>query len=198
MMKILVTGFQPFGTEPTNPSLDAVALMPAQIGEAQIVCRALPVEFMRAPELMKRYIDEQRPDAVVAVGQAGGRAEVCIERVALNLATAKNPDMAGYAPQQEEIIKGGPAACFSTLPVDRLAEKVKRAGVPCRVSNTAGLYVCNTLLYHLLHTFPHIPACFVHMPYSTAQAVGKPAGTPSMAISTMAQALQALLAAIQV
>lgn len=196
-MKVLVTGFAPFGGEPTNPSLDAVMALPEKIDSVIVIRKSLPVEFVRAPEVLHKIILAERPDAVICVGQAGGRAEVCVERIAVNKALAKHPDNAGFTPSGEKIITDAPAAYFSTMPVDALAEAVRRGGVPCRVSNTAGLYVCNTLLYCLLHSFPVLPACFVHVPYSPAQAATKPAGTPSMAIPTVTSALTLLVRAIE-
>lgn len=188
-MKILITGFEPFGAETSNPSGDVLELLPDEIGGARIVKLRLPVSFGRCADVAAAAIGSCRPDCVVCLGQAGGRASVCIERVAINYADAKNPDNDGFRPRRARVEETGPDAYFSNLPVDDLAEAVRACGVPCQVSNSAGTFVCNSLLYRLRHRCGDIPVGFVHLPYAPSQVVGKAATTPSMSLDVMALAI---------
>lgn len=200
-MKILLTGFEPFGGEEYNPSWDAVELVDipeetctsTREGGVELVKLRLPVSFRRAPQLAVEAIELERPDAVICVGQAGGRACVNIERIAVNLANAKNPDADGNRPIGERVVEGAPDAYFSTVDVDAMVSAVRAAGIPCHLSNSAGLYVCNTLLFSLLHRFPEIPIMFVHLPYSMQQAIKKGKDTPSMSLPSMSAALSAII-----
>lgn len=195
-MKFLITGFMPFGGESVNPSWDAVAILPDKIEDRDIVKLRLPVSFNRAPQMVIDAIEREKPDAVICVGQAGGRACVNVERIAVNLANAKSPDTDGDRPVNRSVIPDAPDAYFSTLPIDRVVEAVRSAGIPCHPSNSAGLYVCNTLLYQLLHRFPGLPIGFIHLPYSTAQAVGKGKDTPSMSVCDMSVSLAAIVGSL--
>ena len=152
-MKILVTGFQPFGKESTNPSFEAVKLLPDSICGAEIIKAELPVVFRKSGACAAELIREHCPDVVLLVGQAGGRTAMTPERVAINIEDCPSgfPDNEGNAPSDEAIVADGPAAYFSTLPIKAMVKAMMDAAVPAQVSNTAGTYVCNDLMYHVLH-----------------------------------------------
>ena len=149
-MKILVTGFEPFGGEDINPSWEAVRQLRAPEG-TELVRLRLPVVFREAGELLAAAMKRERPDLVLCIGQAAGRAAITPERLGVNLMDAAIPDNAGFQPREEPVIPAAPAAFFARLPVAALAEAIRAAGVPAQVSNSAGLFVCNALLYRLLH-----------------------------------------------
>lgn len=193
-MKLLITGFDPFNGEPLNPAYEAVKRLPDTAAGAELVKLELPTAFERAVRTLETAIAEHRPDIVLSVGQAGGRACVTVERVALNLADASIPDNDGAQPQDSPLCSEGPAAYFSTIPVKAIVKNVQDHGIPCQLSYSAGTYVCNCVLYHALHLaatqYPGLRAGFIHVPYAEEQAVGKPSGTPSAALSTMTKALE--------
>lgn len=174
-MKVLVTGFQPFGKDSTNPSYEAVKLLPDTIIGAEIIKAELPVVFRKGGTAAAELIRNELPDIVLHVGQAGGRTAMTPERVALNIEDCPSgfPDNDGNAPSDEYIAPDAPAAYFSTLPIKAMVKKMMEHGVPAQVSNTAGTYVCNDLMYHTLHLlameFPHIRGGFIHVPYATTQ-----------------------------
>lgn len=190
---ILFTGFEPFGGETVNPALEAVRLLPDSAGGMPIRRLRLPTSFRRAGETLLEAVDAWRPEAVVCVGQAGGRKTVTPEKVAINYIDARIPDNDGAQPADVPIRADGPAAYFATLPVRAIDEAIRAAGVPCAVSYSAGCYVCNfvmyTLLDHLAQTAPDVWGGFIHVPYAAEQTAGKPAGTPSLTVAQMTQAL---------
>lgn len=200
VVKILVTGFDPFGAERINPAWEAVCLLPNCIAGAEIVRKQLPTIFGECAIQAWQEIEKCNPDVVLCVGQAGGRASITAEKVAINLAQAPIPDNAGIQPQDEPIAPQGPAAYFSTLPVKDMVENCSRQGIPAHLSYSAGTFVCNALFYSLLHRAalerPTLRAGFVHVPYDMAQAAGKPAGTPSMPVDAIARGLDLMLQAI--
>ena len=174
-MKILITGFQPFGKETSNPSFEAVKLLPEHICGAEIIRAEIPVVFRKGAAVAAEMIRREQPDVVLHVGQAGGRTAMTVERVAINVEDCPTgfPDNEGNTPADEMIAKDGPAAYFSTLPIKAMVKAMMDGGVPAQVSNTAGTYVCNDLMYHTLHLlsteFPHIRGGFIHVPYATSQ-----------------------------
>lgn len=190
---ILFTGFEPFGGETVNPALEAVRLLPDSAGGMPIRRLRLPTSFRRAGETLLEAVDAWRPEAVVCVGQAGGRKAVTPEKIAINYIDARIPDNDGAQPADVPIRADGPAAYFATLPVRAIDEAIRAAGVPCAVSYSAGCYVCNfvmyTLLDHLAQTAPDVLGGFIHVPYAAEQTAGKPAGTPSLTVAQMTQAL---------
>ena len=198
-MTILVTGFDPFGGETTNPSWEAVRRLPDLIGGATVHKRQLPTIFGVAGETLKAAIDELRPDAVLCVGQAGGRAAITVERVGVNLRDARLPDNAGVECADEPIRPGGPDAYLSTLPTRAMVEAIRAGGIPAALSYTAGTFVCNDVLYTLLDTaateYPGLRGAFIHVPYLPEQAAAKP-NAPSMALQTITRALELALGAI--
>lgn len=193
MKILLITGFEPFGGETVNPSWEAVERLPNEIGDWRLEKLRIPVVFGRAGETVLARAAEVCPDAIVCVGQAGRRAAITPELVAINLRYASIPDNAGNQPRDVPVIAGAPTAYFSTLPVREIAAAAQRAGVESAVSYSAGAYVCNDLLYTLLHRRPETPACFVHVPWLPEQA---PVGAPSMALETIVQGLRAMICAL--
>ena len=152
-MKVVVTGFQPFGKETMNPSFEAVRLLPDEIKGAQIVKKEIPVVFRKGGQTVQEIVRAEKPDIVILVGQAGGRTSMNVERVAINCEDCPTgfPDNEGNCPQGEKIYEDGPDAYFATVPVKAMVKKMMDNGVPAAISNTAGTYVCNDLMYHLLY-----------------------------------------------
>ena len=196
-MRILITAFEPFQQETLNATMEALALLPDSAHGHILIKRILPVEFGKAIDCIKALVDELSPDAVICLGQATGRSDVTPERVAINVSDARIPDNAGFQPADLPIREDGPAAYFSTRPLRAMTAAMKEAGVPASLSNTAGTFVCNNLMYglldHLDRTGRHIPAGFIHIPATPAQAVERP--SPSLSPETVAKGL---LAAISV
>lgn len=192
MKKILFTGFEPFGGEKVNPSWEAVRRMPDTIGGAQIVKAQLCVEYARSAEAIRALIAEHKPDAAVCCGQAGGRRAVTPEVCAINRDHADAPDNAGEVRRYEEIVPGGESAYFTALPVEKLVDAVKAAGVACAPSFSAGTYVCNHIYYTLLSAMPR--GLFVHVPFVPEQTAGREA--PFMELADMAKALFIIAGAI--
>ncbi len=176
-MKVLITYFEPFGGHALNASAEAVKRLPATIGGQRIITVAIPTVFGKSIEVLRCAIDEHRPDVVICVGQAGSRSGITPERVAINLMDARMPDNAGNQPQDKPIEPDGPAAYFSTLPIRAMVEAMSSAGILASISNTAGTYVCNQLMYGLLHLqhthYPNMRAGFIHVPCLSEQvAIG--------------------------
>ena len=163
-MKVLLTGFDPFGGESVNPAFEAIKLLPDTIAGAEIVKVEIPTEFTRSISCVEAAIKEHNPDVVIDVGQAGGRACVTVEKVGINLADARIPDNAGEQPSDEPLQADGPTAYFATIPVKAMVQNVREHGLPCHVSFTAGTYVCNCVMYNVLHLcatkYPNIRAGF--------------------------------------
>jgi len=194
---VLVTGFEPFGGEKSNPSWDVCELLPAVIAGLRVVKVRVPCEFRRSIEVAAEAIERHKPKLVICLGQAGGRTHLSIERVAINVDDARIPDNVGAAPVDEAIVPQGPPAYFATLPVKAMAAAMRTAGVPAEVSNTAGTYVCNHLMYGVLHCVATkksgARAGFIHVPYAQQQVLDRP-GTASMSIDTMARGIEAAIA----
>lgn len=194
-MKILLTGFEPFGGEEVNPSWEAVEQLRAPAG-TELVKLRLPVVFREAGERLVAALAAEKPDLVLCIGQAAGRDAITPERLGVNLMDAAIPDNAGFQPHEEPVIPGAPAAYFARLPVTELAEAIGAAEVPTRVSNSAGLFVCNTLLYRLLHEietrYPNMRGGFVHVPCLPEQAerLGKRKALPSMELEEIVRGMQ--------
>ncbi|MDN6063469.1 MAG: pyroglutamyl-peptidase I, partial [Staphylococcus simulans] len=195
-MNILVTAFDPFGKEKTNPALEAVKLLPETIGEHTITKLEIPTVFNESVEAIKQQLKIETYDAVLAIGQAGGRFDLTPERVGINVDDARIADNKGNQPIDEVIQEDGAPAYFSNMPVKRLTQAIKDAGVPASLSNTAGTFVCNHVLYQLgyLHatTFPYIQFGFIHVPFIPEQVTNKP-NTPSMALDTIVKGLEAAI-----
>ena len=199
-MKILITGFEPFGGETINPAWEAVKRLPDAVAGAQLIKMEVPTVFSRCGPAVEAAIKAHRPDAVLCVGQAGGRACVTVERVAINLSDAAIPDNAGESPVDIPIRPDGPAAYFATLPVKAIVRHIRAHGLPCQLSYTAGTYVCNCLMYQVLHLaavqYPQLRAGFIHVPFTEQQAVDKPCSTPSASLAAITKALELACEAI--
>lgn len=197
-MKILVTGFDPFGGEKINPAIEAVKLLPKRIEAAEIIKLEIPTIFNKSAEVVKQAIIQEQPDYVLNVGQAGGRRALTPERVAININDGSIPDNAGYQPLGEPIQPDGPAAYFTQLPIKAMVAAIRQAGVPASVSNTAGTYVCNHIFYQVQYMrdkeFPNLKAGLIHIPFLPEQAVKN--NQPSMALETIVKGLTAAIAAI--
>lgn len=193
-MKILITGFDPFGGESVNPAYEAVKLLPDQIGGHEIVKLEIPTVFRKAPKVIEQTMEKVHPDAVVSIGQAGGISSIHVERVAVNLLDARIPDNEGNQPLDEKIVTDGANAYFSKLPVRKMRDCLVASKIPASISYTAGTFVCNDVMYEVLHLtetkYPNVISGFIHVPYAVEQVVGKPEGTPSMSLEMMAKALE--------
>ena len=199
-MKILITGFEPFGGESVNPAYEAVKLLPDMAGDIQIVKMEIPTVVGEAGTVGETGILQHQPDAVICVGQAGRRADIGVERVAINLVEASIPDNAGNQPMDVKVQEDGDTAYFATIPVKAMVKNIKDHGIPASISYTAGTYVCNSVMYDLLYLidrkYPSIRGGFIHVPYATEQGVGKPVGTATMELSTISKALLYALEAV--
>lgn len=197
---VLVTAFEPFCGERINPSWEICSHLPQSIAGLRVSTCRVPCEFRRAIEVVAAAIELDRPALVVSLGQAGGRSHLSVERVAINVDDAAVADNAGMQPVDEAIAANGPPAYFSTLPVKAMAAAMRAAGVPAVVSNTAGTYVCNHLMYGVLHYLAasgsSARAGFIHVPYAEEQVLDRP-GTPALAIATMVRGVEAAIAAAQ-
>jgi pyroglutamyl-peptidase len=195
-MKVLVTGFEPFGGEGVNPALEAVLRLPPGLGALEIGTRPLPSVFGRALAALEDALVTTRPDIVLCVGQAGGRAELSLERVAINVDDARIPDNDGQQPLGRPVVAGGPAAYFATLPIKAAVRALREAGLPAAVSNTAGTFVCNHVFYGLMHLAAtrHLPlrGGFLHVPFLPSQAA-RLGGAPSMALDDIVQGIEIVL-----
>ncbi len=192
---ILLTGFDPFGGDAVNPSwLVAQALNGQRIGGHRVVAAQLPTVFGGSLQQLQRLVAAHAPSLVVCLGQAGGRAALSIERVGINVDDARIPDNSGAQPIDTPVVPGGPAAYFASLPVKAMLRAVQRAGVPCEVSQTAGTFVCNHVLYGLMHlAATRAPGAaglrggFVHVPWLPEQ------GAPHLPLRDMVRGLHAAL-----
>ena len=166
MKKLLITGFDPFGGETVNPSWEAVRRLPDTVDEYVLCKLQIPTVFGLAAQKVLAQATAYAPDVILCVGQAGGRDAVTPERIAVNIRDARIPDNAGNQPHGEFVVKEGPAAYFSTVPVGKMAENIRAQQIPAAVSNSAGAFVCNDTLYSLLHHYAGTPVQvgFIHIP----------------------------------
>lgn len=192
-MKALITGFDPFGGESINPAYEAVKQMSCNISGCDVVKQELPTVFYRSLELLEAAIDREKPDIVICVGQAGGRYGISLERVGINLDEARIEDNDGQAPKGTAIKAEGKNAYFSTLPNKAILKELTEAKIPSVLSYTAGTYVCNHVLYGLMHTietkYPNIKGGFIHVPFLPEQVMDKK-NMPYMSLDMMTQALE--------
>ncbi|MEY8463605.1 pyroglutamyl-peptidase I [Streptococcus merionis] len=198
-MKILVSGFDPFGGEKVNPAIEAVKKLPNKINGATVKWVEIPTVFYESADVLEKSIENFKPDAVLCIGQAGGRSAITPERVAINQDDARIPDNKGQQPIDKIIREDGEAAYFSTLPIKAMVEAIKKEGIPASVSNTAGTFVCNHLMYQVLYLverkFPDTKAGFMHIPFLTEQVVDK-TDTPAMSLSDITRGIEAAIGAI--
>lgn len=186
MKNILITGFAPFDGKAVNPSWLAVQALPDDFANAKLYKMEIPTVFAQAADLVLHKAKQVQADIVLCVGVAAGRNAVTPERIAVNIRDARIPDNEGNQPQGEFVAPDGPAAYFATLPVEKMAQAIRDAGIPACVSNTAGTYVCNDVLYTLLHAFrkTSVKVGFIHVPQLPEQ------GTPFMELGHIIEALK--------
>ena len=187
--KLLITGFDPFGGAQVNPAWEAVRLLPDEIGDFEVNKLEIPTVFELATRLVIERAEILCPDVILCIGQAGGRSSVTPERIGVNIRDARIPDNHGNQPSGERIIEDGPAAYFATVPVKKMAEAICTQNLPATVSNSAGAFVCNDVLYGVLHhcAGTSIQVGFIHVPYLPNQ------GSPSMELSDIVLALEAAI-----
>lgn len=192
-MKVLVTGFDPFGGDSVNPAYEAVKMIPNEVAGAKVIKLEIPTVFKESGEVLEAAINEHKPDIVICVGQAGGRSAVSFERVAINLAEARIPDNKGNQPIGSKLEEDGATAYFTTLPIKAMMKNVQEHGLPAYISYTAGTFVCNDIMYRLLYMiekdFTGVKGGFIHVPFEPTQVINRPVGTPSMPIQTIADSL---------
>lgn len=199
-MKLLLTAFDPFGGEPVNPALEAVKLTADQIGEVEVVKLEVPTVFRKSITIVAEAIEREQPDAVLCVGQAGGRYDLTPERVAINLDDARIKDNEGNQPIDTPIFEDGEPAYFATLPIKAMVQYIRKAGIPASISNTAGTFVCNHLMYGVLYTlakkYPGVRGGFMHVPFIPSQVINRSAPAPSLSIELIAKGIEAGIRAI--
>jgi len=190
-MKILVTGFEPFGKETINPALEAVKKLDNKINGAEVVKTKIPTVFGKAIEKLEKEIEKEKPDIVICVGQAGGRSKITVERVAINIDDATIKDNEGNKPVDTKIFKDGGNAYFSRLPIKTIVKEMTKNKIPASISNTAGTFVCNHLMYGLLYLidkkYPNMWGGFIHVPFIPEQTLNKEA--PSMSLGDIIKGL---------
>lgn len=198
-MKILVTGFDPFGADKINPAIEAVKRLPDMIAGAEIVKLKIPTIFNKCAEVVHAAIEVQQPDYVLDIGQAGGRFGLTPERVAINLDDGRIADNAGYQPVNHTIHTDGATAYFTQLPIKAMVKAIRDVGLPSTVSNSAGTYVCNHIMYQVQYMrateFPNIKAGFMHIPFLPAQVTTRP-NMPSLALADDVRGITAAINAI--
>lgn len=192
-MKVLITGFDPFGGESINPALEAVKKLPNVINNAQIIKLEIPTVFKKSLQKIEENIIAHKPDIVISIGQAGGRFGITPERVAINVDDARIEDNEKNQPIDIKVFEDGENAYFSTLPIKAMVKEMQDAGIPSSVSNTAGTFVCNHVMYGVLYMinkkYPNIKGGFIHVPYIPSQVIDKPT-MPSMSIDDIAKGLE--------
>lgn len=198
-MKILVTGFDPFGKDTINPAIEAVKKLPDVIDSAKIIKLEIPTVFYKSKDVVKEAILKENPDYILNIGQAGGRTDLTPERVAINIDDARIEDNEGQQPIDSPIQNNGEAAYFSQLPIKAMVDYMKKEDLPASVSNSAGTFVCNHIMYQMLYLtekeFPEIKAGFMHIPFMTEQVVDRP-DTPSLPLEDIVKGIEASIKAI--
>lgn len=195
-MKIIVTGFDPFGGEKINPSIECVKALP-EIEGVELIRLELPTVFKESAKRLNEVINDVKPDAVLSVGQAGGRAGITMERIAINVDDARIPDNISQQPIDEAIQLDGEAAYFTTLPIKRIVKAIREAGISAEVSNSAGTFVCNHIMYQALFAATKadkpFKAGFMHIPFIPEQTTDK----PSLPLEESTKALQIAIETIR-
>ena len=195
-MKIIVTGFDPFGGETINPSIECVKALP-EIEGVELIRLELPTVFKESAKRLNEVINDVKPDAVLSVGQAGGRPGITMERIAINVDDARIPDNISQQPIDEAIQLDGEAAYFTTLPIKRIVKGIREAGISAEVSNSAGTFVCNHIMYQSLFAATKadkpFKAGFMHIPFIPEQTTDK----PSLPLVESTKALQIAIETIR-
>lgn len=195
MKHLIITGFDPFGGETINPAWEAVKRLPDAVGGYRLTRLEIPTVFEKAAKRVLEAAEQDKPDVILCVGQAGGRSAVTPERIAVNLMDARIADNEGNQPVEMPVEAGGPDGIFSTVPVTAMAEAIREAGIPGAVSLSAGSFVCNDTLYRLLRHYAGTGTRvgFLHVPYLPTQAKE---GVPSMELERITKALTAAIGAL--
>lgn len=194
-MKILITGFDAFGGEKINPASLILDKIGDEIDGHKIEKLLLPTKFVGTADILEKKIRGMRPDIIISLGQAGGRTDITVERVAINIADASIADNGGKMPIDEKIRWDGENAYFSTLPIKAIVENLRKEEIPASVSNSAGTYVCNFIMYNDLYfadKYKNISAGFIHVPYLPAQVLDK-RNMASMSIENMVKAVEIII-----
>ena len=198
-MKILVTGFDPFGGEQINPSIETVKRLPDKIVGADIIKLEIPTVCHKALEVIEEAIIQYDPDVILSVGQAGGRTDITVERIGINVDDFRIPDNEGNQPIDKPIYPEGPDAYFVKVPIKAMVERIREKNIPASVSNSAGTFVCNHVIYGVCHLiaakYPGKRSGFIHIPYLPAQVVEK-RNMSSMSQEMMVEAITAAIEAI--
>lgn len=198
-MKILVTGFDPFGGEPINPAIESVKKLPDNIAGAQIIKLEIPTVKGKSIKKIEKAIEEHNPDVILSIGQAGGRFDISVERVGINLDDFRIPDNEGNQTIDEPIFTDGENAYFVDLPVKAMVKNIQKNKIPASVSYTAGTFICNHVLYgtlYLIHKkYKDKKSGFIHIPFLPEQVINKK-NTPSMELNTIVKGLTAAIEAI--
>ena len=193
--RLLITGFEPFGGETINPSWEAVRQLPEQVGSYNLTKLQIPTVFGEAAEKILDKAALLQPDVILCIGQAGGRDRVTPEVIGINLRESRIPDNAGNQPVNVPVVEKGPAAYFSTVPVRNMAAAIEAAGIPSALSYFAGAFVCNDVLYTLLHHYQgtQTQVGFIHVPYQEEQARE---GSFSLPLAEIVRALSAAISSL--
>lgn len=198
-MKILVTGFDPFGGESINPAIESVKRLPDVIAGAEIIKLEIPTVCHKSLHVIEQAIEKYNPDVILSIGQAGGRSDITVERVGINVDDCRIPDNEGNQFIDTPVFPDGPAAYFVNLPIKAMVQAIQKAGIPASVSNSAGTFVCNHVTYgvrHLIETkYSGKRSGFIHIPYLVTQVVDKK-DMPSMELDTIVKGLIAAITAI--
>ncbi|WP_022819247.1 pyroglutamyl-peptidase I [Fusobacterium russii] len=200
MKKILVTGFDPFGGEKINPALEIIKLLPSSIEGNEIKVLEIPTVWRESIRVIEEEIKRFNPDFILSIGQAGGRTDISIERVAINIDDFRIKDNAGNQPVDEKIFEDGENAYFSTLPIKAIQKKIKDNKIPASISNSAGTFVCNHVFYGLRYLtemkYKNIKAGFIHIPYLPEQVIDKDNSIGSMSLETILKGIELAIKAI--
>ena len=198
-MKILVSGFDPFGGEKVNPAIESVKLLPDEIKGAKIIKVEIPTVARKSLKKLEEVIEIEKPDVVLSVGQAGGRTDISVERVGINMDDFRIKDNEGNQPIDEKIAKDGPDAYLVTIPIKAMVQNMIENKIPASVSNTAGTFVCNHVCYGMAHLastkYPNMRTGFIHIPFLPEQVLDK-RNMPSMPLEMIAKGLEYAIEAI--
>lgn len=192
-MKVLLTGFDPFGGELVNPAEEAVKMVSSNINGAEVIKITIPTVQTKSVKAIEEAVEKHNPDIVISVGQAGGRFDITPERVAINMDDFRIKDNEGNQPTDEIIKEDGQTAYFSNLPIKAMVKHMNENKIPATVSNTAGTFVCNHVMYGILYMidkkYPNIKGGFIHIPYMTSQVIDKK-NTPYMYLDEIVKGLE--------
>ena len=193
-LKVLITGFDPFGGEKLNPAFEAVKMLPDTVAGADIIKVEIPTVFTKSGEVVEKAMEEYNPDVVICVGQAGGRSSITIEKLAINLAEARIKDNEGNQPIDTILHEDGENAYFTSLPCKAVVRELRENNIPAHISYSAGTFVCNDVMYHVLYLihkkYQNVRGGFIHVPYALEQVIDKPQGTCAMSLETISKGLE--------